>query len=148
MLKKVVAANFHTVAVTEEGRVYAWGNDGSAIDQFYQNALPMKCAGLLIGQGDAKERKDEHKKDIFWEPIEVEIGEGENKKAKDISAGFAHTAVVTKDGSLYTWGFGWFAVLGLTDKNGRSKPTKVTFYKNNQKKITNISSKTKIQILR
>jgi len=133
-VKKVATANFHTVAITQCGKVFAWGSDGRAIDRFYQESLGVACVGL-IGQGEdvgnprklALDTKRPDKR--YWDPIQV-IGEIGDKKACDVSAGFAHSSVVTEDGSLFTWGFGYFAVLGHGDKEGRNKPTEVKFSEN------------------
>jgi alpha-tubulin suppressor-like RCC1 family protein len=47
-----------------------------------------------------------------------------------ISAGYRHSAAVTDDGSLYTWGEGDFGRLGHGDSQSRFLPTrvKVSFY--------------------
>jgi len=128
---KVCAAFYHTVAITAKGQVYAWGNNGSSIDDFYRNSLPKKCVGL-IRNGDSKE--------CFWTPVEVK---GFESKAKDVSAGFAHSSVVTEDGTLYTWGFGYFAVLGVGDREGRPVPTVVRFPKSLDEKTNKMTEELK-----
>ena len=42
-----------------------------------------------------------------------------------ISAGYRHSAAVTDDGSLYTWGEGDFGRLGHGDSQSRFLPTRV-----------------------
>jgi len=130
-IKKVCAAYYHTVAVSVEGEVFAWGDDGRAIDKFYFESLGMACVGL-IGQGGempdvhelAKNRNRPDKR--YWFPTPV-VGQLANQKVTDISAGFAHSAVVTEDGKLYTWGFGYFSVLGHGKGIGKVEPTEVRF---------------------
>jgi len=47
-----------------------------------------------------------------------------------VSAGYRHSACVTQDGQLFTWGEGDYGRLGLGDNTSRNSPTLV-------KEITN-----------
>lgn len=42
-----------------------------------------------------------------------------------MSCGFRHTACITEDGSLYTWGEGRNGQLGHSDQNDLLEPTKL-----------------------
>ena len=50
---------------------------------------------------------------------------------RQVSAGYRHTAAVTEEGELFTWGEGDYGRLGHGDSNGRNVPTLV-------KDITNV----------
>ena len=53
-------------------------------------------------------------------------------RIKKVAAGFGHTAAITEDGSLFTWGFNVFGQLGIGEKgNIRRKPVLI------EKDITN-----------
>lgn len=47
------------------------------------------------------------------------------KKTINLSVGYRHSAAVTEDGELYTWGEGEHGRLGHGDSNGRHIPTLV-----------------------
>lgn len=49
--------------------------------------------------------------------MEFVLGELENKAVKSVSCGFQHTACVTEDGEVYTWGHGKNGALGHGDWN-------------------------------
>lgn len=53
------------------------------------------------------------------------FGELEGKCIVTISAGYRHSAAVTEDGILYTWGEGDFGRLGHGDGQSRDVPTAV-----------------------
>jgi len=139
---------YHTGVIRHGGTIFTFGSKGQAIDKFYRGQLPLTCQGALLGDAaeddledkDEDEGKEETKYEIKkikkstkqWEPVELLLA-GDNplnmggitKKAKQISCGFAHSAVITEDGELYTWGFGWFAVLGHGDRKNKTAPTKI-----------------------
>lgn len=58
------------------------------------------------------------------EPIEMEFFRGKN--VVRIAAGCDHSAVVTAEGDVYTWGFGQHGALGLDDLLDSPMPRKVT----------------------
>lgn len=52
-------------------------------------------------------------------------GDLESKKVVQVACGFQHTACVTEDGEVYTWGFGKNGALGHGDWNEQGLPKKV-----------------------
>ena len=50
-------------------------------------------------------------------PILVELSEKDAEVAMMVKCGAAHTAVLTVDGTLYTWGSGKYGATGLGSKN-------------------------------
>ncbi|KAG5885881.1 hypothetical protein JTB14_019144 [Gonioctena quinquepunctata] len=89
----------HTLALTEIGQVYSWG-DGDYGKLGHGNCAthkqPEKITGPFLG-----------------------------KTIKYINAGYRHSAAITEDGKLYTWGEGDHGRLGHLDNNGRHIPTLV-----------------------
>ncbi|KAJ8965419.1 hypothetical protein NQ314_004172 [Rhamnusium bicolor] len=89
----------HTLALTENGLVYSWG-DGDYGKLGHGNCAthkqPERIAGPFLG-----------------------------KIIKYINAGYRHSAAITDDGRLYTWGEGDHGRLGHGDSNGRPVPTLV-----------------------
>ncbi|MCL7031753.1 hypothetical protein MKW94_030518 [Papaver nudicaule] len=97
----VGCGEYHTCAITMAGDVFTWG-DGT------QNA------GLL-GHGT----------DIsHWIPKRV-CGPLEGVQVLSVACGTWHTALVTSDGKLFTFGDGTFGVLGHGDRESLVYPRKI-----------------------
>ncbi|XP_072108525.1 probable E3 ubiquitin-protein ligase HERC1 isoform X1 [Mobula birostris] len=89
----------HTLAVTAEGEVFSWG-DGDYGKLGHGNSATQKYPKLIHG------------------PL---LG----KIVVCVSAGYRHSASVTTDGELYTWGEGDFGRLGHSDSHSRNLPALV-----------------------
>ncbi|CAG9853588.1 unnamed protein product [Phyllotreta striolata] len=89
----------HTLALMENGQVYSWG-DGDY--------------GKLGHGNSATHKQPERIGGPFLE-----------KTIKFINAGYRHSAAITDDGKLYTWGEGDHGRLGHLDNTGRHVPTLV-----------------------
>uniref|UniRef100_A0A8C1NKA8 HECT-type E3 ubiquitin transferase n=1 Tax=Cyprinus carpio TaxID=7962 RepID=A0A8C1NKA8_CYPCA len=89
----------HTLAVTAEGEVFSWG-DGDYGKLGHGNSATQKYPKIIQG------------------PL---LG----KVVVCVSAGYRHSAAVTNDGELYTWGEGDFGRLGHSDSHSRNVPTLV-----------------------
>ncbi|KAM3873957.1 putative E3 ubiquitin-protein ligase HERC1 [Diretmus argenteus] len=89
----------HTLAVTAEGEVFSWG-DGEYGKLGHGNSATQKYPKIIQG------------------PL---LG----KVVVCVSAGYRHSAAVTNDGELYTWGEGDFGRLGHSDSHSRNVPTLV-----------------------
>ncbi|XP_068210388.1 probable E3 ubiquitin-protein ligase HERC1 [Palaemon carinicauda] len=89
----------HTIALSTAGQVYTWG-DGDYGKLGHGNNVtqkyPRAIAGPLCG------------KIVRW-----------------VSAGYRHSACVTQEGELYTWGEGDYGRLGHGDSTSRNIPTLV-----------------------
>ncbi|KAJ0013026.1 hypothetical protein NQD34_017360 [Periophthalmus magnuspinnatus] len=89
----------HTLAITVEGEVFSWG-DGEYGKLGHGNSATQKYPKIIQG------------------PL---VG----KVVACVSAGYRHSAAVTSDGELYTWGEGDFGRLGHGDSQSRNVPTLV-----------------------
>ncbi|XP_040914289.1 probable E3 ubiquitin-protein ligase HERC1 isoform X5 [Toxotes jaculatrix] len=89
----------HTLAITVEGEVFSWG-DGEYGKLGHGNSATQKYPKIIQG------------------PL---LG----KVVVCVSAGYRHSAAVTNDGELYTWGEGDFGRLGHSDSQSRNVPTLV-----------------------
>ncbi|KAL7980305.1 hypothetical protein Chor_014634 [Crotalus horridus] len=89
----------HTLAFTTEGEVFSWG-DGDYGKLGHGNSSTQKYPKLIQG------------------PLQ-------GKVVICVSAGYRHSAAVTEDGELYSWGEGDFGRLGHGDSNSRNIPTLV-----------------------
>ncbi|KAK4883685.1 hypothetical protein RN001_007004 [Aquatica leii] len=89
----------HTLALTEDGMVYSWGDGDYG----------------KLGHGSCSTHKEPK---LIGGPF---LG----KIIKCIHAGYRHSAAVTDDGELYTWGEGDHGRLGHGDSNSCHIPTLV-----------------------
>ncbi|XP_057674688.1 probable E3 ubiquitin-protein ligase HERC1 isoform X1 [Corythoichthys intestinalis] len=89
----------HTLAITIEGEVFSWG-DGEYGKLGHGNSATQKYPKIIQG------------------PLS-------GKVVVCVSAGYRHSAAVTNDGELYTWGEGDFGRLGHSDSQSRNTPTLV-----------------------
>ncbi|KAM9794366.1 putative E3 ubiquitin-protein ligase HERC1 isoform 3-T6 [Syngnathus typhle] len=89
----------HTLAITMEGEVFSWG-DGEYGKLGHSNSATQKYPKIIQG------------------PLSGKI-------VVCVSAGYRHSAAVTNEGELYTWGEGDFGRLGHSDSQSRNTPTLV-----------------------
>ncbi|XP_050224431.1 PH, RCC1 and FYVE domains-containing protein 1 isoform X2 [Mercurialis annua] len=92
---------FHTCAVTLSGDLYTWGHD-------------THNTGLL-GHGRVVS---------YWIPKKI-IGQMESVHIEFVSCGPWHTAAISSEGGLFTFGDGTFGALGHGDRSSTSKPRRV-----------------------
>ena len=95
---RVVGGSTHSIALTADGRVYAWGNNASG----------------QVGDGSAP--TDQHL------PILI----GGLSRIVDIAAGRAHSVAVASDGTVFSWGDNILGQLGDGTNTKRSVPGPVT----------------------
>jgi alpha-tubulin suppressor-like RCC1 family protein len=101
---QVVSGSFHSLAVTDKGDLYAWGWN----------------TDNQLGQGPVETRASiPYPTAVFFFRRKI------NANVVRLAAGFAHSAAVTEDGDLYTWGNNKYGQLGTGDYNTRSFPTLV-----------------------
>uniref|UniRef100_UPI0037E82BA5 probable E3 ubiquitin-protein ligase HERC1 n=1 Tax=Semicossyphus pulcher TaxID=241346 RepID=UPI0037E82BA5 len=89
----------HTLAITVEGEVFSWG-DGEYGKLGHGNSATQKYPKII-------------QRPLFGKVVVC------------VSAGYRHSAAVTNDGELYTWGEGDFGRLGHSDSQSRNVPTLV-----------------------
>ena len=95
---KVVCGHRHTIALTAQRQLWAWGNNES----------------FQLGLGTSFPK-------VVKRPVRVEG----LTNVEQVSCGTEHSVAVVQDGSLYTWGQGEGGLLGHGDCKSHSKPTKL-----------------------
>ncbi|KAG8649356.1 ultraviolet-B receptor UVR8 isoform X3 [Manihot esculenta] len=99
-VESVAAGLWHTVCITANRRVYAFGGN-----QF----------GQLGNGADQDETR----------PTLLDAPSLESKRAKMVSCGARHSAILTEDGQVYSWGWNKYGQLGLGDSIDRNIPSRV-----------------------
>ena len=98
-VKQIAAGLWHTLCVTVNGHIYAFGGN-----QFGQ-----------LGSGSDQPETLPKLLDTF-----------ENNLIKIVSCGARHSALLTDDGHLFTWGWNKYGQLGLGDSVDRNIPCRVS----------------------
>jgi alpha-tubulin suppressor-like RCC1 family protein len=108
----ICCGGYHTLALTQERLVYAWGSSkfgqlglGSDNDE----TTPQLVSGLLSGEGGGD-------------------GEGASGRTIGLAAGENHSLAVQADGSLYSWGFGLQGQCGHGLSQNEQAPRRVAFF--------------------
>ncbi|KAH7474659.1 putative E3 ubiquitin-protein ligase HERC3 [Phytophthora ramorum] len=111
----VSVGNTHTAAITDKGRLYTWGS----------------CWSGQLGLGESKRAgvKDKHLQLCFPTPTFVEALQ--SRRITRVSCGAVHTAVVSADGQLFTFGCGDGGRLGLGSNEDSFHPQLVRALENN-----------------
>ncbi len=131
---EVAAGAYHSLALTEDGSVYAWGRNenGELGNGTYTNSsIPVKVEGLsdikTIAAGYYSNFAVKEDGSVYaWGvngagqlgiginvclktniPVEVPV-----EKVSSIAAGMYHTAALTEDGDVITWGYNDMRQLG------------------------------------
>ncbi|GIO15225.1 hypothetical protein J19TS2_47800 [Cohnella xylanilytica] len=147
-VKAVSAGGYHSLALKEDGTVWAWGNadegemgNGTEIDAQltpvqvqgltdvvaisagnYHN-FAIKSDGTLWGWGDNNNgRLGDGTGQKRKTPVQI-TALGNNVAA--VSAGGFHSLALTKDGTVWAWGFNGQSQLGIGNTTSQSLPQQV-----------------------
>ncbi|XP_048439582.1 ultraviolet-B receptor UVR8-like isoform X5 [Pyrus x bretschneideri] len=102
-VKNIAAGLWHTLCVSVDGRVYAFGGNqfgqlGTGADEGELQTLPKILDSPGLG----------------------------SKHAKVASCGARHSVILTEDGQLFSWGWNKYGQLGLGDSVDRNIPSQVS----------------------
>jgi alpha-tubulin suppressor-like RCC1 family protein len=120
---KIACGKTHFVGITNNGKLISWGSP----DQGKLGHRKKASAGDTKKPAPESTRKRIQYKNTYADKDEIDfvIGDLESKKVVDAACGFSHTAAVTEDGLLYTWGQGTNGALGHGDFENAEIPRKV-----------------------
>lgn len=102
----IAAGSFYSLAITNKGHLYSWGE--SRVGQ--------------LGLGKHREIRTPTKVEFPAVTYGDEEGKAQETKIVSCAAGYGHTAALTENGELYTWGFNVYGQLGVGDKKNRWVP--------------------------
>jgi alpha-tubulin suppressor-like RCC1 family protein len=112
--KQVSSGNSHTVAIKTDGTLWTWGLGSN----------------VRLGTNDSTTRST---------PTTTFVG---GTDWKQVSSGNSHTAAIKTDGTLWTWGLGTSAQLGINDNTSRSTPVTTFIGGTTWKKVSSGNSHT------
>ncbi|KAJ7424897.1 RCC1 domain containing 1 [Pitangus sulphuratus] len=117
----VAAGGWHSASVSEAGDLYMWGWNESGQLALPSKALVEEQAQDNVGTGNAKvvpRGEQSAAKDtpfISIQAFPALLDLPQDLEVSGVSCGSRHTAVVTRGGELYTWGWGKYGQLGHGD---------------------------------
>ena len=123
LIRQVACGGNYTLALTEEGDIYAWGEGvtgalgtGHYQDQHYPTKIVLEITKHDYGNNSGAE------------------------KASYIAAGYCHSLAISYTGVMYAWGNNDFGQLGIVGKGmekgpSTNKPEKITAVKNRMEKV-------------
>ncbi|ELK18281.1 RCC1 domain-containing protein 1 [Pteropus alecto] len=146
----VAAGGWHSVCVSETGDIYIWGWNESG-----QLALPTRSlvedkkavAGqaIRLNKDGSEENRIVEAEDgapaafISVQPFPALLDLPLGSDAVKASCGSRHTAVVTRTGELYTWGWGKYGQLGHKDTTSWDRPCRVEYFVDKQLQVMAVS---------
>jgi len=103
-LVQVACGSNHSLALTEAGRVWAWGG------AIFGRLGPADVSAMPLDEdGDP------------YQPTPVLVEGFEGKSVSYIACGNIHNLAVTHRGSVYAWGGAHFGLLGIADVDGNEQ---------------------------
>ncbi len=98
-VKMVVCGGLHTIALTNDGRVFAWGR--------------AEGGQLGLGERDLEELMRSQGDCYVSVPRWIDTGPLKTKHMDSVACGEAHTLALDNEGAVYGWGFSNYGQLGL-----------------------------------
>lgn len=86
-----------------------------------KHALAITLDGKIFSWGEGEDGKLGHGNRLTLEKPKM-IESLKQKKIRDVACGSAHSAAISSQGELYTWGLGEYGRLGHGDNNTLLKP--------------------------
>ncbi|XP_074900865.1 RCC1 domain-containing protein 1 isoform X8 [Buteo buteo] len=133
-MQAVAAGGWHSASVSETGDLYMWGWNESG-----QLALPSKALAEERAQdedpgaGDAEltphqeQLAAEDTAFISIQAFPALLDLPQDLEVSKVSCGSRHTAIITRGGELYTWGWGKYGQLGHKDNASSDQPRRVEY---------------------
>ncbi|XP_023566266.1 RCC1 domain-containing protein 1 isoform X1 [Octodon degus] len=147
-MAQVAAGGWHSVCVSETRDLYIWGWNESG-----QLALPTRSLAedkrTVTGEGlnqDGSEVERAARAEggasapfIAVQPFPALLDLPLGSEAVGASCGSRHTAVVTRTGELYTWGWGKYGQLGHQDSTSLDRPCRVEYFVEKQLQVKTVT---------
>uniref|UniRef100_A0A6I8P021 Unc-45 myosin chaperone A n=1 Tax=Ornithorhynchus anatinus TaxID=9258 RepID=A0A6I8P021_ORNAN len=134
---EVAAGGWHSLS----GDVYVWGWNESGQLALPCRALsgkppprPTQAAEAADGDGDG-----DGDPFIAIQPFPALLDLPREQEASKASCGSRHTAVVTRSGELYTWGWGKYGQLGHSDRASSDRARRVEYFVRHRLRVEEVT---------
>nr|CAG4717260.1 unnamed protein product [Naegleria fowleri] len=149
----VACGLWHTMALTEEGYLFTWGNntygqcghnntDEYLLPAFVETFRNMPVKQIAAGSAHSGCITEGDGAVYMWgNGIYGQIGNNSNThalspmrvkfgklKAKQLVCGVNHAMTLMEDGSVYAWGAGTYGRLGINSEGDQRVPVRITFF--------------------
>ncbi|KAM4749021.1 RCC1 domain-containing protein 1 [Rhinophrynus dorsalis] len=130
VMSEIAAGGWHSASISGGGDIYCWGWNESGQLGLPSKTLAQECGnlGAVATGGDTDETTDF----ITIQAFPALIDLPQESEASKVSCGSRHTAVVTRSGELYTWGWGKYGQLGHGDTHSLDQPKLVKYFSEHQ----------------
>ncbi|KAM5291210.1 RCC1 domain-containing protein 1 isoform 2-T2 [Glossophaga mutica] len=147
-MAEVAAGGWHSVCVSETGDIYTWGwNESGQLalptrslaedrDTVTEESLSERGPGVAEAAGAEGAAPAPF---IAVQPFPALLDLPLGSDAVKASCGSRHTAVVTRAGELYTWGWGKYGQLGHGDTTSWDRPCRVEYFVDQQLQAVAVS---------
>ncbi|XP_072291492.1 RCC1 domain-containing protein 1-like [Eucyclogobius newberryi] len=149
-MKAVAAGSWHSCCISATADLYVWG-----WNEIGQLGLPSRGVKKLQQQKSHDKASQSQTVDVRPEdePSQAEddtevfisiqafpalLDLNPQSDIKAVSCGSRHTAAVTTEGNLYTWGWGGYGQLGHQNLISSDEPQCVEFFQKNQLHVTDV----------
>ena len=127
---QVAAGSVHTAAVTDDGRLWAWGG----VSVRCRTGLLLHSSVVDVNDGDLAQVRDDvrglrhelkHVHDDWTRPSRLALHAFAGAPVLMVACGEDHTIVLAQTGSVWTWGHGARFCLGHGDDTDKWVPTQL-----------------------
>ena len=161
---RIATNEFHSLALTTDGKVYAWGWNGYGqlgLNDTIERSSPalvtylstITVSAIAVGQNHSLALTNDGKVYAWGSGSAGKLGLGlisdkeiipklipNFSSVSAIAVGESHSLALTNDGNVYAWGWNGSAQLGLDDTNLRTSPTRILSLSNISRIFTGYSN--------
>ena len=114
-VKFIAAGSYYSLAVTQEGDLYGWGEARLGQLGCGKQSLIHLPQQILVKDIEEDIMQKSHSSISLREmsPRSANPNPCTDFRIRKVAAGFGHTAAITEDNSLFMWGFNVFGQLGI-----------------------------------
>lgn len=124
-IQSIAAGGWHSAAISEFGDLYMWGwNEKGQL-------------GLTVSHNDEEDHQSSIHQ-IQCQALPALVNLPGDLDVLTVSCGTRHTAIVAGDGSVWTWGWGYYGQLGHGDRQDKSMPSEVNAFSSMKHKAKTI----------
>lgn len=148
-MKAVAAGGWHCCCISETSDLYVWGwNESGQLGlpsrgvrkaQEQNTCGKAQCQDANALPSDGRTQEDDHKEVfISIQAFPALLDLNPQSEVKAVSCGSRHTAAITTEGNLYTWGWGKYGQLGHQNVLSSDEPQCVEFFKEQRLCVTEV----------